>query len=143
MAPSSTPGGTFTVISSVDAIVEAPLQVAHGCSIFLPLPPHDEQGRDAEKNPRWNRTSPAPWHAAHLSIFEPFAAPVPSQPVHGTVRGTCTARSQPRADSSKEISTSSSTSLPCRARFAAPEKPNTSPMRPSRISLTARKSIRS
>src|SRR5215211_4130755 len=68
----------------------APAGILTLTCLFLPSPPHLEQGVESAKNP-WSRLcTPLPPHCGHVSGAVPGAAPVPLHSPHVSSTGTPT-----------------------------------------------------
>ena len=105
-APSWTPAGTRTSISSWRKRVPEPLQPVQGVSTFLPVPRQAVQGRDTAKKPRCCLTCPRPAQVAHWLTLVPGAAPLPEQSPQGPGRSMVMFFSVPRAASTNSTSSS-------------------------------------
>src|SRR4051794_30127286 len=93
-------------------VAPLPLQVGHGSSMTVPLPPQREHGWEMENSPWPCDSTPRPWQRGQVFGAVPGFAPVPVQVEQICETGTCSGICAPRTDCSKLIETSDSRSRP-------------------------------
>ena len=104
------PAGTWTFMVLFRRTLPLPLQVVQGSLISLPLPPQVGQGlSDCMVMPMkfcWVRMVPRPPQREQVSGWVPALQPLPPQVEQGSMRPKVISFSQPKAASSKVISSS-------------------------------------
>src|ERR1700761_8328610 len=118
--PSATPAGIRAWMVRELIARPLPLQDGHGSSTTRPRPRQVLQGSDTPTPPRFRACCPVPWQSGQTLGTVPDFAPVPPQIGQGPSPVSRSETVAPSIASPKDSVVSVSTSVPRRARVAAP-----------------------